>query len=269
MASILDTAHQILNTPEPTEKAALALALGAPNLDATELAACTNFPVPPDHPARPKSAVSPTAVQKRKPGTPEGRAALIHAVAHIELNAIDLAFDMIVRFVGAPEIQSHWRAEFVTDWLEVGQDEARHFGLLNAILKERNCAYGTLPVHAGMWDAARKTSDNVLARLAIAPMVLEARGLDVTPPMMEKLMQAGDDEAVAALQVIYSEEVAHVAKGVKWFTRIAGSQGHDPKALFHELVRERFPGGLKPPFNEQARKQAGLDSEFYRELAAT
>lgn len=269
MADLLAVALQILNTPEPAAKAELALGLHPNDINGKELAARTQFSVPPDHPARPKSAVSPTAVKKRKPGTPEGRAALIHAVTHIELNAIDLAFDMIARFVGAKELRPDWRAEFIADWLAVGQDEARHFNLLNGIITKRGCPYGTLPVHAGMWDAARKTSDSILARLAIAPMVLEARGLDVTPPMMDKLAAAGDDEAVAALQVIYSEEVAHVATGVKWFTRIAGSQGYDPKALFHELVRERFPGGLKPPFNEQARQQAGLDSEFYRELVAT
>lgn len=268
MADILHSALQILKNPEAVGKAEQALALDLVDIDELQIAACKQFPAPPDHPARPNSAVLPTAVKKRKPGTAAGRVALLHAVAHIELNAIDLAFDMIARFAGAAEIAPEWRAEFVADWVSVGQDEARHFSLLNGILINRGKAYGALPVHSGMWDAARNTSDKVLARLAIAPMVLEARGLDVTPPMLDKLNSAGDEEAVKALQVIYSEEVAHVATGVKWFVRIAKSQGHDPKILFHELVRERFPGGLKPPFNDEARQRAGLHSDFYRELAA-
>lgn len=223
----------------------------------------------PDSPSRPKTPqlVPPKEVKRRRLGSPNGRSALLHAIAHIEFNAIDLAADMIARFGHHSDIAKADRASFISDWIGVCHDEARHFGLLQARLVELNMSYGDLPAHNGLWEAAEKTKNSFEARLAIAPMVLEARGLDVTPKMIEKLTDLGDSESADILKTIYNDEIGHVAIGAHWFQKIAKNKSKDPESWFHNLVREYYKGKLKPPFNVQARTLAGLKEGFYRPLS--
>lgn len=222
-----------------------------------------------DSPARPEVPllVPPKHVKRRRLGSPAGRAALLHAIAHIEFNAIDLAADMIARFGHHPTIADTDRAAFINDWISVCHDEARHFGLLQTRLGELDVSYGDLPAHNGLWEAAVKTKNSFEARLAIAPMVLEARGLDVTPSMIEKLTDIGDTESANILKIIYNDEIGHVAIGARWFQKIARNKSKDPESWFHYLVREYYKGQLKPPFNVQARTLAGLKEGFYRPLS--
>lgn len=223
----------------------------------------------PDNPERPDKPplVPPGNVKRRRLGTAAGRGALLHAVAHIEFNAIDLAADMIARFGHNPDIPDNDRDRFIGDWISVCHDEARHFELLQTRLAEFDMSYGDLPAHNGLWEAALKTKSNFAARLAIAPMVLEARGLDVTPGMIKKLTRVGDTDSVNILKIIYNEEIGHVAIGARWFQKLAQIRGHDPESWFHALVSDYFAGRLKPPFNVQARTLAGLKEGFYMPLS--
>lgn len=221
-----------------------------------------NPPHNPGRPAKPK-LVPPSDVPRRRLGSEAGRGALLHAVAHIEFNAIDLAADMIVRFGHHPDIPVSKRAGFIADWISVCHDEARHFMMLETRLQDFDMNYGCLPAHNGLWEAAVRTKDNFAARLAIAPMVLEARGLDVTPGMIEKLNKIGDLESSKILKTIYNDEINHVAIGAKWFLDMAESQKKTPETYFHALIKEYYSGQLKPPFNVQARTLAGLKQGFY------
>ncbi|HRK41868.1 MAG TPA: ferritin-like domain-containing protein, partial [Gemmobacter sp.] len=191
-----------------------------------------------------------------------GRIALLHAVAHIELNAVDLHWDIIARFGHIP-----MPLGFYDDWVKSAAEESRHFNLICDCLEAMGSHYGALPAHAGMWQAASDTAGDLHGRLAVVPMVLEARGLDVTPGMIEIFRAAGASDAVAALETIYAEEVGHVAYGAKWFNWLCGRDGLDPKAEFHALVRRYFHGSPKPPFNEEKRAEAGLPPDFYWPLA--
>ena len=204
----------------------------------------------PDHPARPEAPClcAPKDVAKRKPGSPEGRIALLHAVAHIELNAVDLHWDIIVRFS-----KTRLPTGFFDDWVQAAAEESKHFNLICDCLENLGSFYGALSAHAGMWRAAQDTKTDLLGRLAVVPMVLEARGLDVTPNMIKIFKQAKETQAVEALELIYSEEVTHVAYGSKWFNFLCGRDDKDPKQVFHALVRKYFKGNLKPPFNAEKR----------------
>ena len=257
----------VLKTAEPDAKVAAADKLLADWLENGRVGQ-KNINIA-DNPARPKKPklVSPKDVKRRRLGSPAGRGALFHAIAHIEFNAIDLAADMIARFGHHPDIPSNDRHAFISDWISVCHDEARHFGLLQARLADLGMSYGDLPAHNGLWDAAVKTKDSFEARLAIAPMVLEARGLDVTPGMIEKLSEVGDNESADILKVIYNEEIGHVAIGARWFQRLAQIKSQNPESWFHHLVREFYKGQLKPPFNVQARTLAGLKEGFYKPLS--
>ncbi len=199
---------------------------------------------------------------RRRPGTGPGRQALLHAVAHIELNAVDLHWDVIARFT-----DTAMPPGFYDDWVQAADEESKHFNLMCDCLEANGSHYGALPAHAGMWRAAEDTADDLMGRLAVVPMVLEARGLDVTPGMIAAFEAAGDAQAVAALNTIYAEEVAHVAYGSKWFNWLCGKDGLDPKDTFHALVRRYFHGSLKPPFNTEKRAEAGLPPDFYWPLA--
>jgi len=217
---------------------------------------------PRDRPRRPDKPelLRPRDMPRRgKAQSEAGRIALLHALAHIELNAIDLAADILVRFpdAGLP-------MEFYSDWLTVLDEEAKHFLLLSARLGEFGAAYGDLPAHDGLWQAAQDTADDLLARLAIVPLVLEARGLDVTPTMTKSLRNAGDEESAAVLDIIYADEIGHVAIGMKWFEAVCPG---DPVATWQRLVNERFRGGLKAPFNDAARAQAGFGAAYYKALS--
>ncbi|QYK43571.1 MAG: ferritin-like domain-containing protein [Paracoccaceae bacterium] len=259
-------ATEVLTTADGRAKTALSRAHAAAWFAAR--AAGTPVPVgsaaPPDRPARPArpALLSPRDMPRRRPGTLAGRLALLHAVAHIELNAVDLHWDVIARFADHP-----MPLGFYDDWVKAADEESKHFNLISDVLEAHGSHYGALPAHAGMWRAAEDTVTDLRGRLAVVPMVLEARGLDVTPGMIEIFERAGDTGAIAALRVIYAEEVSHVAYGSKWFNWLCGREGLDPKDEFHSLVRRYFHGALKPPFNEEKRAEAGIPPDFYWPLA--
>ncbi|NZA27613.1 ferritin-like domain-containing protein [Luteimonas sp. SJ-92] len=217
-------------------------------------------PVPigmPGRPARPR-LVHPRDLPKRGFGTAEGRAAFIHAIAHIEFNAIDLAWDAAYRFRGLPR-------EFYADWAAIAADEARHFAMLRTRLRALGFDYGDFAAHNGLWEMAEKTAHDGLARMALVPRVLEARGLDVTPGMIVKLRSLGDEDSAAILEVILREEVAHVAAGSRWFRWYCARRGVDPERRFRELLAEYARAVLHGPFNLDARSAAGFSDA---ELAA-
>ena len=201
--------------------------------------------------------------KRRAFGSLAGRVALLHALAHIELNAIDLAWDLVARFCG----EALPRA-FFDDWVGVASEEAMHFELLARRLADFGAAYGDLPAHDGLWESAAATAGDLLARLAVVPLVLEARGLDVTPAMMAQLEHVGDPQSAAVLQRIYRDEIGHVAVGMLWFDRLCRMRGLSPEKVFQERVRRFFKGELKPPFNREARAAAGFPEHYYEPLAA-
>ena len=207
----------------------------------------------PGRPARPR-LVHGRDLPRRGFGTDAGRAAFVHAVAHIEFNAIDLAWDAVYRFRGLPDA-------YYADWVGVAADEARHFQLLRTRLQALGHAYGDFDAHNGLWEMAEKTAGDGLARMALVPRVLEARGLDVTPGMIVKLRQVGDEATAAILEVILREEVAHVAAGSRWFRWHCERAGLDPHATFRELLRVHAREVLHGPFNLEARAAAGFDPE--------
>ena len=257
----------VLQAATPTAKVAAANHLSANWAETQNIG--HSIEIMPENPARPENPelVSPGHVKRRRLGSPAGRGALLHAVAHIEFNAIDLAADMIARFGHNPDISDNDRSAFIGDWISVCHDEARHFGLLQSRLAELDMCYGDLPAHNGLWEAAIKTKDNFAARLAIAPMVLEARGLDVTPGMIEKLTKVQDIKSADILKIIYNEEIGHVAIGARWFQKLAQNKSRKPESWFHELIRNYYKGQLKPPFNVQARTLAGLKKGYYMPLS--
>jgi uncharacterized ferritin-like protein (DUF455 family) len=214
----------------------------------------------PDTPARPESPelISPSQMPKRKKaGSERNRIAMLHALAHIEFVAIDLALDMAGRFGGA------FPTEFIDDWMRVGADEAMHFALLDRRLRQLGSHYGALPAHAGLWQTAHKTREDVLARLAIVPMVLEARGLDVTPETIKRFAAQNDSRSAAILHRIYTDEIRHVSVGTKWFESACRVNGLLTHSTWKTLVDSHFRGGLKGPFNDSARSKAGLTREYY------
>jgi uncharacterized ferritin-like protein (DUF455 family) len=210
-------------------------------------------PAVPGRPARPL-LVHPARVARRGLGTPAGRIALVHALAHIEFNAINLALDAVARFAGLP-------GDFYTDWLSVAAEEALHFRLLEARLAELGAAYGDLPAHDGLWDAAQKTRRDPLARMALVPRMLEARGLDVTPGLQMRLRKAGDTDSAALLEIILRDEIRHVAIGNRWYTWLCAARGLDPVATFRALCAAYGAGLPHPPFNLAARRAAGFPEE--------
>ncbi len=214
----------------------------------------------PDIPARPDQPVllRPRDMPRRGKGTSiPRRIALIHALAHIEFVAIDLAFDMIGRF------GSQFPREFTDDWMRVGAEEAMHFVLLDRRLRAMGSFYGVLPAHDGLWDAAKETAYDAAARLAIVPMVLEARGLDITLQTVERFKQQGDHLTAKVLNRIYQDEINHVSFGTKWFEYACERINLPPHGHWRQLVKTHFKGGLKPPFNDSARQAAGLTQEYY------
>ncbi len=232
-----------------TADTAAAWRAGRLALDGDDLPAVVDLPVPgrPDRPV----LVAPRDLARRGLGTPEGRVALLHAVAHIEFNAINLAWDAVYRFRGLP-------CGYYDDWVAVADDEARHFALLAARLADHGAAYGDLPAHNGLWEMAVKTSADPLARMALVPRVLEARGLDVTPGMIARLRAAGDGASADVLEIILREEVAHVAAGSRWFGHLCRQRGLDTLPAFLGLVHRHAAGAVRPPFNTAARQVAGF-----------
>jgi uncharacterized ferritin-like protein (DUF455 family) len=204
----------------------------------------------PGRPAQPV-LVHPSKLKTRAVGTLQGRAGLIHALTHIEANAIDLALDMMWRFAGMPE-------RFYLDWWQVAQEEALHFDLLQAHLSTLGFAYGDFPAHDGLWDMAERTKDDVLARLALVPRTLEARGLDATPAVRNRLVSVGDMAGAAILDIILRDEIGHVAIGNRWYHYLCQQRGLDPVATYTDLAQHYQAPVLRGPFNLQARRAAGF-----------
>lgn len=204
----------------------------------------------PGRPARPP-LVSPRELPKRGFNTVEGRAALIHAVAHIEFNAINLAWDAVYRFRDMPRL-------YYSDCVRVADEEAYHFTLLRGRLQSLGYDYGDFTAHNGLWEMARDTAHDVLIRMALVPRVLEARGLDVTPGMMARLRAAGDEETVGLLEIILRDEIGHVEIGSRWFRYACEQRGLTPEPTFRELIDRYMKGRIKGPFHRDARLQAGF-----------
>jgi uncharacterized ferritin-like protein (DUF455 family) len=252
-------ALEALSIAEPLAKVAATLALpGTAALDPG--IALTPRATLPGRPARPR-LVEPKDVPRRTPFTPAGRAALLHAVAHIEFNAINLALDAIWRFPGLPPA-------YYRDWLTVATEEAQHFTLLADHLATLACAYGEHDAHDGLWTMCERTAHDVTARMALVPRTLEARGLDATPPMQARLAQAGDEAAVRILGVILRDEVGHVAIGNRWYRWLCARDGLDPVAHYALLATRHGAPVPKGPFNLGARAAAGFTPDELAALAA-
>lgn len=202
--------------------------------------------------------VEPGNLPRRGLDSESGRIALLHALAHIEFYAIHLAWDILYRFRDLPE-------EFCKDWLGVAEEEALHFSMLRERLRNLGSDYGKLSAHRGLWDVARDTADDLLARLALVPRTLEARGLDVTPGMIEKLLRVGDASSAELLKRILKDEIGHVAIGSRWFKTICIQRGLDPETTYFELLQRLLKGKIHGPINHELRRQAGFEeSELER-----
>jgi uncharacterized ferritin-like protein (DUF455 family) len=261
MISLFEAATECLATANPDDKVALTQHYAAAFARGELLIDSDTPPPQPIHmPGRPPkpNLVHPRDLPRRGFGTVAGRAAFIHAVCHIELNAIDLGWDAVYRF-------RHLPREFYADWVSVANDESRHFMLLRNRLRELGYDYGDFDAHNGLWEMCEKTAHDGLARMALVPRVLEARGLDVTPGMIRKLRELGDDTTADILAIILREEISHVAAGSRWYRWYCQQRGIDPRVRFRELLREYAGGYLHGPFNIEARLVAGFDED---ELAA-
>ncbi len=256
-------AHAALMLRDPADKVATTRALYAAwqggDLERAPAEPVQRVEVP-GRPDRPR-LVHPRDVPQRKLASDEGRAALVHAIAHIEFNAINLALDAVYRFRDMPE-------EFYGDWLQVAAEEAYHFSLLRDRLAELGHGYGDLPAHNGLWEMAVKTDHDVLVRMALVPRVLEARGLDVTPGMMERLRRVGDERTVGLLEIILRDEIGHVAIGSRWYAYACEQRGVDPQETFLALLDQYMTGRLRGPFHEEARRQAGFSEVELAKLNA-
>jgi uncharacterized ferritin-like protein (DUF455 family) len=262
--SLAAAACKVLRTADPLAKARLSRDVAAGWQSGAITAIGEETPPPrPARPARPELRAPKHLKRRRISQSPVGRIALLHALAHIELNAIDLAWDLIARFRNEPGLP---RA-FFNDWVGVADEEAKHFTLLSARLSELAAAYGDLPAHDGLWQAAQSTAHDLSARLAIVPLVLEARGLDVTPDMIVRLDAAGDGTSAAILRTIHEDEIGHVAAGQRWFEHCCRAAGRDPVQAYHELVRKYFRGHIKAPFDHAGRARAGMPPAYYMPLA--
>jgi uncharacterized ferritin-like protein (DUF455 family) len=246
---------QVLCLADPTEKAGAAQELlaatraGSATLDTGAL--LTAPEALPGRPLRPK-LVPPEQVPRRSPFTPGGRAALLHAIAHIEFNAINLALDAVWRIAGMPDA-------YYRDWLQVAGEEALHFTLLREhLVQSLQHDYGDFDAHDGLWSMTDKTRDDIVARMALVPRTLEARGLDATPPLQAKLARAGDTRAVQILDIILRDEIGHVAIGNRWYAWLCAREGLDPVRHYQALVERYAAPRLKPPFNRPARLAAGF-----------
>jgi uncharacterized ferritin-like protein (DUF455 family) len=254
-------ALEVLREPDPLRKAAQArelfAALDPSAIDADDAIACET--ALPGRPARPR-LVPPKDVPSRSPFTTEGRAALLHAIAHIEFNAINLALDAIWRFAGMPR-------EFYRDWLQVASEEALHFTLLREHLRTLGHDYGSFDAHDGLWLMTERTAHDIVARMALVPRTLEARGLDATPPLQAKLARCGDARAVEILGVILRDEVGHVAIGNQWYRWLCERDELDAETLYPELARRYEAPRLRGPFNVSARRAAGFSDAEIAKLA--
>ncbi len=251
MSTLRHLCLQALAVNDPSEKCALVHAM-----DMQSIAVGTNEIIAapdglPGRPARP-TLVSPKELPHRALGSIEGRATLIHALSHIEFNAVNLALDVVWRFPNMPET-------FYLEWGRVAQEEATHFCLLREHLATHGFAYGDFPAHNGLWEMAEKTTGDVLARLALVPRTLEARGLDASPPIRAKLAAAGDAQGAAILDIILRDEIGHVAVGNRWYRYVCNARKLDPIATYRELAMRYRAPKLRGPFNREARLAAGFE----------
>ncbi len=255
-SSLQAEALRLLQAQDPEEKCRMGLAIARRweqgELDLLSDGEAQPLPVP-GRPPQPE-LLPPQQMPKRRLNSDKGRIVLIHAVTHIEFNAINLAWDAVYRFRGMPRA-------YYDDWISVGLDEARHFQMLSGYLRRRGSYYGEYPAHNGLWDMAVKTDADVLARMALVPRVLEARGLDVTPGMLEKLASAGDTEAVEHLQVILREEINHVRIGTHWYHYCCEQRNLPKRETFIRLIEEVMQSLPRGPFNTEARLMAGFDAD--------
>ncbi|MDV7339418.1 ferritin-like domain-containing protein [Terasakiella sp. A23] len=260
--TLCDAALDVLTTADPLKKVSLTYSYVKDWEESriTKIGSAT----PPDQPARPDKpeVCAPRDMPRRRLGSEAGRIALIHAIAHIELNAIDLAWDIMVRFQ-----YEDLPKEFYDDWVRVAYDEAVHFELLNDRLSDFGATYGDFPAHNGLWDAAYQSKDDIMMRCALVPMVLEPRGLDTTPPTVDRLRRMEDHKTADIMERIGFEEIAHVRAGTHWFNHMAERRGLDPVETYQKIIKENFKGGLKAPFNTEARNQAGLTPDYYEPLS--
>jgi len=240
--------------PNLKAQAALVLDLSVPVGALDSLSAPTAGP---GRAARPL-LVPHTQLKAKSMATPEGRAMLVHSIAHIELNAIDLALDVVWRFAGMPE-------SFYTDWVRIAQEEAKHFSLLRQHLLDLGFDYGDFPAHNTLWDMAERTQGDILARIGIVPRTMEARGLDASPGVKNKLLSVGDHRAGEILDIILEDEIGHVAAGNRWYRYVCTQRGLDPVRTYAELIAQYDAPKLRPPFNMTARRLAGFEDA---ELAA-
>lgn len=220
-------------------------------------------PVPVETPGKPElpRLVRAKAVPKRGFGTTQGRAIMMHAIAHIEFNAINLALDAVQRFAGMP-------GDFYIDWMRIAEEEAYHFELIRAHMRHLGADYGDYDAHEGLWEMCIRTAGDVMVRMALVPRVLEARGLDVTPGIQEKLTQVGDLNAVSLLDIILRDEIGHVAVGNRWFRHCCEQRGLDPDSTFRRLLAEYYPKGLVGPYNFAAREKAGFSEHELKLLTS-
>ncbi len=259
--NLFQTVERCLNSQDPQEKVTLTEQLyrdwQANGFDLTN--AEPPRPIgPPGRPVRPQ-LVPPKSLPQRRLHTPAGRAALIHAVAHIEFNAINLALDAAYRFRGMP-------VDYYADWLSVASEEARHFAMLEERLGELGYGYGDFNAHDGLWQMAVTTAHSPLARMALVPRVMEARGLDVTPGMITRLRSTGDQQTISILETILREEVRHVAIGSCWFRYFCHQDGLPVEKTFVDLLKHYFQGQLRGPFNKPARLEAGFTKQELNRL---
>jgi uncharacterized ferritin-like protein (DUF455 family) len=262
-ANLFDVAAACLAEPDPVRKRSLtaraAAAWSAGDL-APDSAAARAAIDRPGRPARPE-LVAPRLLARRRLSGVAGRAALIHAVAHIEFNAINLAWDAVQRFRDLP-------VDFYSDWIRVAAEECAHFGLIRERLIDLGHDYGDFPAHDGLWEMARRTAHDPLARMALVPRMLEARGLDVTPGMIERLRAAGDRETADRLAVILRDEVGHVAAGTRWFRYLCSERGLDPVPTWFALLDTYMTGEIRCPLNLADRRRAGFDTQELDRLEA-
>lgn len=246
--------HCLLLT-DPLEKVSQTQALYQRWLDGELTISETELTVPeePGRPAKPE-LVEPRDLPRRRKTAESGNASLLHAITHIEFNAINLGLDAVARFAGLPK-------QFYDDWIRVAYEESQHFMLLREYILGLGYDYGDFPAHSGMWDMAKKTHHDPLIRMALVPRVLEARGLDVTPKMMNKLRGHGELRAVEILEIILKEEIGHVKIGTEWFNYLCDQRDLDPLVVFKDLLDNYFEGELRGPFFTEARKEAGFTDE--------
>lgn len=266
MTTLSDAALDVLNTAAPKDKAhktreyAKAWRVG----EISEIGR-VELPMRPARPDKPELRDAREMPKRAKAGSTRSKIALLHAIAHIELNAIDLAWDVMAREfdLGGFELPK----AFYDDWIKVADDEAKHHLMLEERLNDLGATYGDLPAHDGLWAASEATAQDFSARLAIVPMVLEARGLDVTPNMIAAMEKQGDTKTAEMLQIIHDDEITHVEAGTTWFKAWCAHHNKDVEETWQHLVRTYFNGKLKSPFNHPSREEAGMIRDWYEPLS--